>query len=410
MKHSILKKLSLALASGALSLAACFSAMAATPVGTLEGADSSSIYGWVWDSDSYGHVIPVEISVYPTDSQTVLKTASVKADHYQEKLQESIGDGYHGFKCSMDWDQFEQDQLRVTAYAVTEEERVFLGELTYHKDSEDFVLAADRSQDAESQEASAAKDADDVSPAPQGPGDISVSRQAPKTSGSLRDTGKGSGSTVAVGQAPKSSQDTPKASGSNAFPAQDTAVSQDGPNASGPDSSQKQDSADSQNALKASDNAGDPASSGSKASDNAGDQASSDSKASDNHKDASSDKVLLPWQKGPGFAPKKEVKPEPVPVSKGMFTITGYCSCDICCPSSVSNLTYSGTEPQPEHTVSADIDIFPIGARLMIDGIIYTVEDIGSNVIENKIDIFYATHEEALAHGTTTEEVFYIPE
>ncbi len=134
MKHSILKKLSLALASGALSLAACFSAMAATPQGTLEGADSSSIYGWVWDSDSYGHVIPVEISVYPTDSQTVLKTASVKADHYQEKLQESIGDGYHGFKCSMDWDQFEQDQLRVTAYAVTEEERVFLGELTYHKD------------------------------------------------------------------------------------------------------------------------------------------------------------------------------------------------------------------------------------------------------------------------------------
>ena len=96
--------------------------------------------------------------------------------------------------------------------------------------------------------------------------------------------------------------------------------------------------------------------------------------------------------------------------ANGMFTITGYCSCDICCPSSVSNLTYSGTEPQPEHTVSADINIFPIGARLMINDIIYTVEDIGSNVIENKIDIFYATHEEALAHGTTTEEVFYIPE
>ena len=35
---------------------AAVSAMAATPVGTLEGADSSSIYGWVWDSDSYGHV------------------------------------------------------------------------------------------------------------------------------------------------------------------------------------------------------------------------------------------------------------------------------------------------------------------------------------------------------------------
>ena len=84
MRHSMLKKLSLAFVGGIFGLAVSFSAMAATPAGTLEGADSSSIYGWVWDSDSYGHVIPVEISVYPQDSSEAIKTATIKADHYQE--------------------------------------------------------------------------------------------------------------------------------------------------------------------------------------------------------------------------------------------------------------------------------------------------------------------------------------
>ena len=40
----------------------------------------------------------------------------------------------------------------------------------------------------------------------------------------------------------------------------------------------------------------------------------------------------------------------------------------------------------------------------MIDGIIYTVEDIGSEVKGNKIDIYYATHEEALDHGVQEDK------
>lgn len=163
----MLKKLSLAFVGGIFGLAVSFSAMAATPAGTLEGADSSSIYGWVWDSDSYGHVIPVEISVYPQDSSEAIKTATIKADHYQEKLQESIGDGYHGFKYSMDWNAFEQQKFRVTAYAVTEEERVFLGELTYHKDSEQFVLSSDATKDTQENRP---EEPAPASLAPQGPG------------------------------------------------------------------------------------------------------------------------------------------------------------------------------------------------------------------------------------------------
>lgn len=92
--------------------------------------------------------------------------------------------------------------------------------------------------------------------------------------------------------------------------------------------------------------------------------------------------------------------------SLGMFTTTGYCNCSQC--SGGHSLTYSGTVPQAGHTLSADLDLFPIGTRLMINGTIYTVEDMGSSVDGHKVDIYYASHEEAVAHGTKQEEVFMV--
>lgn len=92
--------------------------------------------------------------------------------------------------------------------------------------------------------------------------------------------------------------------------------------------------------------------------------------------------------------------------SLGMFVTTGYCLCEEC--SGGFELTYSGTVPQAGHTVSADISLFPIGTRLMIGNTVYTVEDIGSNVKGNHIDIYYNNHEEAMAHGRKTEEVFAV--
>lgn len=90
--------------------------------------------------------------------------------------------------------------------------------------------------------------------------------------------------------------------------------------------------------------------------------------------------------------------------SLGTFTITGYCGCDAC--SGGHNLTYSGTTPQPDHTISADLNLFPLGTKLLIDGTVYTVEDMGSAMNGRKLDIYYATHDEALAAGMYTAEVF----
>lgn len=105
---------------------------------------------------------------------------------------------------------------------------------------------------------------------------------------------------------------------------------------------------------------------------------------------------------GPGA--KKEEADTTEGESLGMFTITGYCNCSVC--SGGHNKTFSGTVPQPGHTISADLNVFPLGTRLLIDGVTYTVEDKGSAVVGNKLDIFYGSHEEALAKGTYKAEVF----
>lgn len=90
----------------------------------------------------------------------------------------------------------------------------------------------------------------------------------------------------------------------------------------------------------------------------------------------------------------------------GTFTVTGYCGCETC--SGGHSLTYSGVVPTADHTISADLSRFPIGTRLMIGDTIYTVEDKGSSVQGDTVDIFYDTHEEALKHGTTHQEVFLV--
>lgn len=90
--------------------------------------------------------------------------------------------------------------------------------------------------------------------------------------------------------------------------------------------------------------------------------------------------------------------------SLGIFTTSGYCACNSC--SGTNTLTYSGTVPQADHTISADLTVLPLGTKVFIGDTVYTVEDMGSGVDGNLIDIFYATHEDAWNHGIQEQEVF----
>ena len=90
--------------------------------------------------------------------------------------------------------------------------------------------------------------------------------------------------------------------------------------------------------------------------------------------------------------------------SLGTFTITAYCGCTKC--SGGSNLTATGTVPAQGRTIAADPSVLPYGTKVVIGGIVYTVEDCGSGVRGNHIDIFFATHEQALAFGRRSMQVF----
>ena len=93
-------------------------------------------------------------------------------------------------------------------------------------------------------------------------------------------------------------------------------------------------------------------------------------------------------------------------ISSAMFEITGYCSCELC--TGENHFTKSGTAPRPDYTVAADPDVFPLGSRIRIGEIIYLVEDTGASIKGNVVDIYYETHEEAVANGRYEAEVFLI--
>lgn len=91
----------------------------------------------------------------------------------------------------------------------------------------------------------------------------------------------------------------------------------------------------------------------------------------------------------------------------GDWIITAYCSCEICCGSYSSGYTASGTLATAGRTISCNS--LPIGTQVMIDGNVYTVEDTGwSPYGENWIDIFFDSHDEALAFGMQMKEVYLV--
>ena len=90
--------------------------------------------------------------------------------------------------------------------------------------------------------------------------------------------------------------------------------------------------------------------------------------------------------------------------SLGTFYITAYCGCEKC--SGGHNKTASGTTPTQGRTIAADTSVLPFGTQVVIDGIVYTVEDRGSGICGNHIDIFFATHEDAMAYGSKSVKVY----
>lgn len=93
----------------------------------------------------------------------------------------------------------------------------------------------------------------------------------------------------------------------------------------------------------------------------------------------------------------------------GRFIVTGYCGCRLCTGIySENHMTFTETKPQANHTVAADPDIIPLNSKLLVNGIVYTVEDTGKNVTGQRLDIYFDSHEEAVTYGRKEETVYLV--
>ena len=84
--------------------------------------------------------------------------------------------------------------------------------------------------------------------------------------------------------------------------------------------------------------------------------------------------------------------------------ISYYCPME-CCNGIYSGITASGTVPQEGRTVAAGPQ-FDFGTEIEINGTVYIVEDRGSAIKGNKLDVFMDSHSECLKRGRHTETVY----
>lgn len=98
---------------------------------------------------------------------------------------------------------------------------------------------------------------------------------------------------------------------------------------------------------------------------------------------------------------------EPELVSLGTFTVYAYCPCEKCCGQWSGGPTASGVMPEEGRTVAADWDVLPAGTEIYIDGVGWrAVEDTGSGINGNKLDLYMDSHQDALEWGVQEVEVF----
>lgn len=87
----------------------------------------------------------------------------------------------------------------------------------------------------------------------------------------------------------------------------------------------------------------------------------------------------------------------------GECTVTYYCPCEKCCGQWADGLTATGLPAGPG-VVAVDPEIIPLGSTVIIDGQRYLAADTG--VTGKHVDICMTEHEDTVAHGVRTAEVW----
>lgn len=104
-----------------------------------------------------------------------------------------------------------------------------------------------------------------------------------------------------------------------------------------------------------------------------------------------------------------ETKTVRVGESLGQVVTSGYCSCSICCGIWSGGPTASGVYPRANHTIAVDAynPFLPMGTKVIMNGVEYTVEDTGNFARYGvQFDVYYDSHSAALNHGHRTWEAY----
>ena len=104
-----------------------------------------------------------------------------------------------------------------------------------------------------------------------------------------------------------------------------------------------------------------------------------------------------------------ETKTVKVGESLGQVVTSGYCNCSICCGRWAGGATASGAYPTASHTIAVDASnpTVPMGTKVIMNGVEYTVEDTGNFARYGvDFDVYYDSHSAASAHGHQTWEAY----
>ena len=94
----------------------------------------------------------------------------------------------------------------------------------------------------------------------------------------------------------------------------------------------------------------------------------------------------------------------------GEFKLTAYCPCMKCC-GKTDGITSTGTLAAEGRTIAVDPRVIPYGSTVTIyyeDGKVHTypAEDCGGAIQENRIDVFFSSHDAARAFGVQSAMVY----
>ena len=94
----------------------------------------------------------------------------------------------------------------------------------------------------------------------------------------------------------------------------------------------------------------------------------------------------------------------------GVFHITHYCQCSICCGPWANGITSTGVIATTNRTIAVDPTVIPYGSKVVINGQVYVAEDCGGAIKNNRIDIYMGSHAEAENSGVFDVEVYLLEE